>query len=64
MNLYGCKDLINADSHLRDSGAVVRVDDFVIDPDGHISYVVLRDIPGRHEMVAVPFTLMNGDTPK
>lgn len=64
MVLYGCKEnLINADFHLRESVAVVRVDDFVIDSDGHISYVVLRDIPERSEMVAVPFTLLKGDSP-
>jgi hypothetical protein len=64
MVLYGCDDqLMNADFRLSDSDAFVRVNDFVIDPDGHVSYVVLSDIRDRQDMVAVPFSLLRGDSP-
>ena len=43
--------------------AMADVNDFVIDSNGHIAFVVLSDIPGRPDtLVAVPFdTLGKGD---
>jgi len=63
MVLYTCGSLLGADFHLQNSDAVVRANDFVIDSDGHISYVVLSDVPGRKDMVAVPFALFRGEDP-
>ncbi len=63
MSLYRCDRLMGADLHIRGTDQVVRVDDFVIEPDGHISYVIFSDIPGRDRdyFVAVPFALVKGD---
>jgi hypothetical protein len=63
IDLYTCGPLMSADLRIQDSEAMAHVDDFVIEPDGHISYVVLSDVPGRDEtLVAVPFSLIKSES--